>query len=114
MSELHGLQSRLADFEAQDTRIIAVSPDSVAENAGVVRKLGLEYTILSDSDLALTTALGLVHEGGAMDGGDIPRPATFIIEDGHILWRDLTDNWRVRLRAGDLLDALSEVVGSGR
>ena len=111
MSELHGLQTRITDFEAAGARIIAVSPDSVEDNARVVRKLGLDFPILSDSDLAVTTALGLLHEGGRMDGGNIARPATFIIEAGQIRWRDLTDNWRVRVRAGAVLDAYLQLNG---
>ena len=112
MSELHGLQSKIDEFEAAGYRVVAVSPDSVDENRQVVRRLGLEYPILSDADLAATRALGLVHEGGGMDGSDIPRPATFLVSEGVIVWRDLTDNWRVRIRADELLVEARRVAGS--
>ncbi len=83
---------------------MAVSPDSMAENDKVVQRLSLDFPILSDSDLEVTRALGLLHEGGGIEGDDVPRPATFLIQDGFIAWRDLTDNWRVRIRADDLLE----------
>ncbi len=112
MSELHGLQTRITDFENEGTRVIAVSPDPVDKNLEVARRLNLSYPILSDADLELTRSLGVVHESASMDGKDIPRPATFIIENGRIVWRDLTDNWRIRIRAGELLQALREVTGA--
>ncbi len=112
MSELHGLQSRIDEFEAAGVRVVAVSPDSVAENKKVVSRLGLEYPILSDSELEVTRALGIVHEGGAMDGGDIPRPAIFLVEGGVIKWRHLTDNWRVRFRADELLEVVRSLGGA--
>jgi hypothetical protein len=40
------------------------------------------------------------------EGRDIARPATFICDRGVVVWRDLTDNWRVRPRPRDILDAL--------
>jgi peroxiredoxin Q/BCP len=109
MSELHGLQTRITDFERAGARVIAVSPDSVEENKGVRDRFDLAFPILSDPELELTKALGLVHEG-AFQGRDVPRPATFIVRDGVIVWRDLTDNWRVRIQAGELLDALHRVL----
>jgi peroxiredoxin len=112
MSELHGLQTRITEFESEGTRVIAVSPDPVDKNLEVARRLELSYPILSDPDLELTGLLGLVHEGASMDGKDVPRPATFIIENGRIVWRDLTDNWRVRIRADELLEALRDVTGA--
>ena len=112
MSELHGLQSRIDDFEAAGFQVVAVSPDSTAENLGVVRRLGLDYPILSDSELEVTRALGIVHEGAAMDGGDIPRPAVFVVEDGVIKWRHLTDNWRVRIHADELLEVARSIGGA--
>ena len=111
MSELHGLQAEIDGFEAAGYQVVAVSPDSVEENQKVVRRLGLEYPILSDADLAATRALGLVHEGASMERRDIPRPATFLVEDGVIRWRDLTENWRVRIRADDLLVEARRVAG---
>ena len=97
-----------------DTRLIAVSPDSPEQNRKVAERLGLDFPILSDGELALTAALGLIHEGGGMppDFKDIPRPAVFIVRDGTIRWRTLTDNWRVRVRAEPLLEALRQVIGS--
>lgn len=112
MSELHGLQTRITDFEKAGATVIAVSPDSVAENRGVAQRFDLSFPILSDADLALTKSLGLLHEGASIDGGDVPRPATLIIQDGRIVWRDLTDNWRIRPKPGEVLAAFRDVTGS--
>ena len=106
MSELQGLQSRINDFRSSGYNVIAISPDTVEENDRVVRRLQLDFPILSDAGLGVTKTLGLVHEKGGMGGHDVPRPATFLINKGTIQWRDLTDNWRVRIHA----DALLEVV----
>lgn len=73
-------------------------------------KLGLEYPILSDVDRQVITAFGLVHSGASIDGGDIARPAIFIIgPDGRVKWRSLTENWRVRVRPDELVDALDDL-----
>jgi len=107
MSELQGLQSRIADFRASGTKVLAISPESVEQNDEVVGWLGLDFPILSDGELVATDAFGLRHSGAAPGGGDIPRPATYIIEGGTTRWRDLTDNWRIRPRPDDLLAALA-------
>ena len=112
MSELHGLQTKITEFEEAGARVIAVSPDSVEENRGVAERFDISYPILSDPDLALTDALGLRHADAKPGGGDVPRPATFIIQEGRIVWRDLTDNWRIRIQAADLLEAFREVTGA--
>jgi len=111
MSALDGLQGEIESFRAAGAQIIAVSPDSTEKNEQVRQNLGLEFPILSDSDLVLTKALGIVHEGGGMEGEDIPRPAIFIVRDGTVRWRSLTDNWRVRIRPGPLLAAFEQVSG---
>ena len=112
MSELHGLQLKIDEFRAAGYQVVAVSPDSVEENEQVVRRLGLEFPILSDGDLEVTTAMGILHEGASMEGADIPRPATFVVERGVIRWRDLTDNWRVRIRADELLEVAKDLAAS--
>ncbi|MGH0028935.1 MAG: peroxiredoxin family protein [Myxococcota bacterium] len=114
MTALDGLQERIADFETLDARIVAVSPDSVEQNRGVAGRLGLGFPILSDPDLALTKELGLLHAGGGPppDFADIPRPAVFIVQDGTVRWRALTDNWRIRVRPDPLLEEVRRIVGS--
>ena len=96
-------------FGAQAARIIAISPDSVEQNRGVVERLGLEFAILSDARGEAMDAFGLRHVAGGPGGTDISRPGTFIFEAGRLRWRKLTDNWRVRPRPPELLAALEEL-----
>jgi len=68
--------------------------------------LELEFRVLSDPDLAAIDAFGLRHEAGG-PWGDIARPATIILDrGGNVVWRDLTENWRVRPRPDELLTVL--------
>ena len=112
MSELQGLQSRIDDFRAAGARVIAVSPDTVEKNREVVEKLGLAFSVLSDAALTATDAFGVRHPGG-FGSVDIPRPATFIVEDGVVRWRSLTDNWRIRVRPEPILAALAALDAPG-
>jgi len=75
----------------------------------VATRLKLGFPILSDPELELTRSLGLLHEKGGPGGADIPRPAIFVVENGEIRHRDLTDNWRVRVKAEDLLQVLRDL-----
>ncbi len=105
MSELQGLQSRIDDLRAAGLRVIAISPDPVERNRKVVAWLGLGFPVLSDERLEATDAFGLRHAGASPEGRDIPRPASYLVAGGRILWRDLTDNWRIRPRPDDILAA---------
>jgi peroxiredoxin len=110
MSELQGLQSRLRDIRATGTEVIAVSVDPVADNRRVVDKLGLEFEILSDPSREVITAYGVLHPGGGIGGRDIARPALLLIDaEGIVRWRDLTDNWRVRVRPDAVLAAVERL-----
>jgi peroxiredoxin len=113
MSELQGLQLHLPEFRAAGAEVLAVSVDSVAENRAVVDRLGLGFAILSDGGREATRAFGVLHEAAMGEGRDIARPATFICDRGVIVWRDLTDNWRVRPRPREVLDALGRARPAG-
>ncbi len=100
------MQARIDDFRALDTEILAICVDPVETNKEVSDAYGLEYAVLSDPDLRVIDAYGVRHPDGFVDG-DIARPATFIIDrEGAIVWRDVTDNWRTRVRPQRLLDQL--------
>jgi peroxiredoxin len=88
--------------------VVAVSVDTSEESARLAEGLGLEFPILSDVKEEAIRAWGLVHDGGRPGGGAIARPAIFIVEpDGTISWRRLTDNYRVRVRPEEILEALT-------
>jgi peroxiredoxin len=104
MAELQGLQSRHDEFEKRGVTVVAISADPVEANAEVVRNLGLQFRVLSDPRLVAIDAYGLRDPGAGMDGRDIARPATFLLEEnGVVLWRSLTDNYRIRPRPDDIL-----------
>ncbi len=88
--------------------MIAISVDTTEENARLAKSLGLDFPILSDAAGVAITTWGLVHEGGKPGGGAIARPATYLVEpDGTISWRNLTENYRIRVRPEHVLDALA-------
>ena len=109
MIELQGLQLSFPEFEKLGVQVVAVSPDPAEKSQSVVDRLGLSFPILSDHELALTSALGLEHEGAGPAGSTIPRPATLIVHDGTIVWRNLTENYRIRPKPEELLAALAEL-----
>jgi peroxiredoxin len=83
-----------------------VSVDTSEDSARLAEGLGLEFPLLSDVEREAVRAWGVAHEEG-LPGQVIARPASFLVErDGTISWRSLTDNWRVRLRPEELLEAL--------
>jgi len=89
--------------------VLFVTVDPVEKNLDLAASLGIGYHILSDPDLEVIDAYGVRHvEGGLTD--DIARPATFIIDrEGTVVWRDLTENWRIRVRPDAILNELAKL-----
>jgi len=103
------LQSRITDIREAGSEVVAVSVDPIEDAAKVAARLELDFPVLSDSGREAIAAYGVVHAGGGIGGTDIARPATFLIgPDGTVLWRDLTDNWRVRVRPERILEAIED------
>jgi len=101
------LQSRIQEIKQADAEVLAVTVDSVSDNASLTRQLGLTFRILSDADRTVIDAYGVRHDLGSSPDDSIARPAVFVIDrEGRIAWRNLTDNWRVRVRPEQLLEVL--------
>ena len=84
---------------------MVVSVDTVEENRRLAKKKGFTFPLLSDPDLTIIDRFGVRHPNGGITKNDIARPAVFIARSsGEILWRDVTDNWRVRVRPEIILD----------
>ncbi|MBI2424841.1 MAG: thioredoxin-dependent thiol peroxidase [Candidatus Hydrogenedentes bacterium] len=84
--EAQEFRDRQAAFEAANTVVIGVSPDSVASHCRFVEKQGLNFLLLADTEQAAARAYGVWGEK-SMYGRKYMgvRRATFLIdEDGAI------------------------------
>ena len=85
-----------------------MSVDDAAVTRDKLGSAGLAFPLLADPGFAAVDAYGVRHPGGM--GHDIARPATFLIDrEGRVVWRDLTDNWRVRVRPERVLAQLAAI-----
>jgi peroxiredoxin len=102
------LQSRYQDFRARNAEVVAVSSSSVEDHRALAQSIGASFPILSDREGKAMRAFGVFHPH-AMPGDKFPvaRPAVLVLDGaGMIRERFLTDNWRVRVRPENLLQAL--------
>jgi len=112
------LQGFLEELGARSVRVLAISVDAPDVSKNLAAKQGYTFPILSDEKLEALRRYDLVHEGGKRGGADISRPAEFLINaEGTIIWRNLTDDYKVRIKAEDLrkgLDALGVTRRDGK
>ncbi len=103
------MQGFLDELKARRVRVVAISVDPPDVSREHAKKQGYTFPILSDQKLEVLRRYDLVHESG-FRGADISRPAEFLLNsDGTVIWRNLTDDYKVRLKADELkkgLDAL--------
>jgi peroxiredoxin len=103
---LRSIQKNLDQFNAVGIRPVAISVDSPEESRTLCQKAGYTFTFLSDSKLDAITRYDLVHKGQGENGKDISRPAEFLVDSsGVVRWRMLTENYWVRARPEQILEA---------
>lgn len=87
-----------------------MSVDPPETNAELAASQGFTFPLVSDPELKVIDAFGVRHE--VQEGLSIARPAVFVIDaDGKIVWRLLTDDWRVRVRPEQVLEVLDRLAG---
>jgi peroxiredoxin len=85
---------------------VAISVDTPEQSRDLSKKAGYTFPLLSDAGTATIRRYDLVHKDAVEKGHDIARPAEFLIDrDGIVRWRNLTENFRVRARPEQMLDA---------
>ena len=103
---MRSIQKNLDQFSAAGIRPVAISVDSPEQSRELCQKAGYTFTFLSDPKLDAITRYDLVHKGQGENGRDISRPAEFLIDSsGVVRWRLLTENYRVRARPEQILEA---------
>lgn len=101
----------MPEFEARNVEVIAASVDPPGVTREHTKKMGFTYRFLCDTNLEVIKQLDLLHEGASIEGGDIFRPAEFLIDPtGTIRWVNLTENWRIRPRPEDILKVIDKIL----
>lgn len=86
--------------------MVAISVDSPEQSRNLAAKAGFTFDMLSDSNLAAIRSYDLVHAGAGEHGRDISRPAEFLLDSsGNVRWLNLTEDYRVRARPEQMLQA---------
>jgi peroxiredoxin len=80
--------------------------DTPEINRDMLSKSGYSFTFLSDPKAEVIRRYDLVHAGAGINGQDIARPAEFLLDaDGVVRWVNLTENYWVRARPEQVMEA---------
>jgi peroxiredoxin len=112
---LRSFQQRLPEFEARGIRLVGISVDPPEINRRLSQKRGYTFPLLSDPNAKVIRRYDVLHPGAGPKGGDIARPAEFLLDsNGIVRWVNLTDNIAVRARPGQTLEALNQLSTAGQ
>jgi peroxiredoxin 2/4 len=112
---LRSFQQRLPEFEARGIRLVGISVDPSEINRRQSQKRGYTFPLLSDPNAKVIRRYDVLHPGAGPKGGDIARPAEFLLDsNGIVRWANLTDNIAVRARPEQALEALNQLSTAGQ
>ena len=93
----------------------AISVDSPSESRKLCDARGYTFPFLSDPSAEVIRQYGVLHPKAGPDGHDIARPAEFLVDSGGVIrWANLTDDFRVRARPDDVLEAIDKLLGNSK
>jgi peroxiredoxin len=123
--QLRAFQDALADLEAEDAALVAVSPQKPDHSLSAAQRAGLAFPVLTDAGSRVAERYGLVfrvdedaqevHRSVGIDLAEVnadgswtlPAAATFAIErDGTILYAAVSGDYRWRVGPREVLAAL--------
>ena len=111
---MRSFQSKLPEFNARRIRVVAISVDPSDVSQHLREEARYSFLFLSDDKLQVIREWDLVHPHAGVGGADIARPAEFLLDSNRrVLWRDLTDDYLVRVRPEQVLQAADAANHSG-
>lgn len=103
---MRGIEQSLARFNETGIRPVAISVDTPEESRDLSAKAGYTFPLLSDPKAEVIRRYDLVHAGAGTNGHDVARPAEFLLDSsGTVRWINLTENYWVRARPEQILEA---------
>jgi glutaredoxin-dependent peroxiredoxin len=89
-------------MKERGAELVAISADSATRCGALAKKLGLQFPLLSDPDLAVIRRWGVADEENG-----IAWPAVYVVaRNGRIAWRSLTENYTKRPASQEIIAAL--------
>ena len=93
-------------MEEVGIRPVAISVDSPEDSRKLREQAGYTFTFLSDPNTETIRRYDLLHAGQGINGHDVARPAEFLLDStGTVRWVNLTENYWVRARPEQILEA---------
>jgi peroxiredoxin len=103
---LRSIEKSLNKFQEVGIRPVAISVDAPEASRDLCQKAGYTFTFLSDPKAEAIRRYDLLHAGAGISGQDIARPGEFLLDStGTVRWVNLTENYWVRARPEQILDA---------
>ena len=94
---------------ARGVKVVTISVDPPDVTKELAAKQGYTFPMLSDTKGKVIRQYDLLHAGG-FQGADLARPAEFLIDEkGIVRWRNLTEDYKVRVRGEQVLEELDRL-----
>jgi peroxiredoxin len=107
---LRGIQQNIEQFKSRGIRPVAISVDTPEASHNLTQQASYTFQFLSDQNAEVIKRYDLVHAGAGENGHDIARPAEFLLDStGTVRWIHLTENYWVRARPEEVLEALKQL-----
>jgi peroxiredoxin len=107
---LRSIENYINQFNEVGIRPVAISVDSAEINRDMLKQAGYTFMFLSDPKAEAIGQYDLVHSGAGINGQDVARPAEFLLDSsGTVRWVNLTENYWVRARPEQILEAAKMV-----
>lgn len=125
---LRSLQKRLTDINAAGGKLVAISVEDPDASMAVAKKNEVQFTVLSDPDLALARKFGIVYqlpadtaamyksrgldltEHNKMDKPELPLAVTYVVKkDGEITYAFLETDYKKRAEPDVIIENLKKI-----
>lgn len=114
MAQVKEIAAQYNELEALGVRVALVSPQPHEFSVGLAKKFDVNFDFLTDEGNRAAKQLGIAQSYGVPMGmqvlgydSDTVMPTVIITDNnGHILWSDETDNYRVRPDPDTYLDVI--------
>jgi peroxiredoxin len=111
MTELGQLETHHGEFDARNTRLVAVSLDDLAETARTKEQFP-HLTVVSDAGQSLAKAAAVLGPHQAPTGGETISPTTVLLDrSGTVRWVFRPERYTTRLSPAELLAAVDAHLG---